>query len=367
MSLSTEVEVQVDKYDTGGSTITLPGSTAAELGVTGTEVLRIEGRTPTIVRKTPGTTPEDTAVVSGIASLNANVNDGHTVTLTLVDLPTAGAVTLNPLNEEARVVGEALGSDPTPVSEMVVSEGDYIALDTSSEGNTAYFVVYAVKPDPWVQFGSDTNIDLVQPEPDDRPRSILTPKERVQLTHPSLVVESFDDITVRLEQALLDLQVLATHLPDKALRSVFARDDDDGYAVRSAVQDALSLLYLGLQENNDDVEARFAEAVRRAEYTHDVDAHVSLDVVREDTLPADVALQRIDEHGLTYSTALADYERVERDPSVPPGDVIRVLEGTYEAPPTAFELELERAFATYGERLFPPASVVDVTTPEEDL
>ncbi|MDS0243648.1 MULTISPECIES: hypothetical protein [unclassified Haloferax] len=365
-SHSVEVEIQVDKYDTDGSTVALPDSVAAELGVTGTETLRVEGRTSTVVRKTPGTTPGDAAVLSSIASMNAGVSDGDSVTLDSVDPPLGESVTLTPFNEDARVVGEALSEDPSPVVERIVSNGDYITVDVEGAEETVYFGVYTANPEPCIQFGSDTNIELVRPEPDDRPRSILTPEERVQLTHPSLCVESFDAITERLEQALCDLQILARQLPDEALCRVFGRVGEDGYETRSAVQDALSLLYLGLQGNGDDVEARFAEAIRRAEYTHDIDAHVTVDVVREDVLPTDVALQRLQEHGLTDPTAFAEYERVKRNSSVRPGEVIQALEETDETPLTAFGIEMERASATYGERVFPFASIMDVTTAEYD-
>ena len=266
---------------------------------------------------------------------------------------------LNPINEAGQAVSEALESDIRPVAGTAVSTGDYLRVEPEDNADLSYFVVDTVAPAPVARFGEKTEVDLVRPDPDGRPESILTPEERVRLGHPSYTIESFESIAARFTQALHDLQLLARYLPDEVLHRVF-EPDDKAHGPRWAVQDALSLLYLGLDADGDDVEARFAEAIRHAESTRGIDAYVTVDVVRQEELPTEAVLGRLREDGLRPPLTFADYERVERDQSIPPEEVVSALAGG-EFVPGVVELELERAAVNNTTRHLPPASITNLT------
>lgn len=354
------VPVQIDKYASQASTVEVPNRVADKLNVTCQDTVEVAGRTTTVA-EVVGTTSGDTAVVSGLAGLNADVNTKEPVEIKPVEPPAAASVTLNPINEAGQAVAEALDSDTSPVAGTAVAQGDYFRVEPGDGTDLSYFEVDTVAPAPVARFDEETAVDLVRLEPDDRPRSILTPDERVELRHPSYTVESFEAITARFRQALHDLQLLARYLPDEALRRV-STPEDETYGPRGAVQDVLSLLYLGLDADDDDVEARFAEAIRHAEATRDVDAHVTLDVAREETLPADVVLGRLREHGLRPPVTFTDYERVERDQAIPPEEVVDALEDCDEFTPRVIELEMERAAASNTTRHLPSTAIIELST-----
>jgi len=156
-----------------------------------------------------------------------------------------------------------------------------------------------------------------------RPRGILTQADRKFLQgEKELTDQSARNtrrrIRNRFYHALLDFSVLWTYLEEDDLELIFeAEEDRKRGSVRRTAQDAISLLILGLWENDDFYPDRLVYAIEQAAYAQDRSASIELDIEEEKMGSLDEILRRLLDSGFRHTT-YEEFEKAITDPESDP-------------------------------------------------
>lgn len=139
-----------------------------------------------------------------------------------------------------------------------------------------------------------------------QPSGLLTDEEAQALVdseNPEVSAELRARIRERLTDTLRDFSVLYPTLPAADLDAIFnPADDIERAEVRSATQDGLALLVLGMLLGDDDVELRVREAIVNAGHSFDEDIHASLELRRGPLPTLEQFAAEVDDEGLTEHT-----------------------------------------------------------------
>jgi hypothetical protein len=125
-----------------------------------------------------------------------------------------------------------------------------------------------------------------------------------------------DDLRERLYWALRDLSILYPTLRDEDIDAIF--DPADEYRrsdVRSSIQDALGLLFLGMERSSDMIEMRVADAFASAGASLDQNVVVDIDIQREPMPPVEYSLARAERESID-SLSYHELTRLLRSPEV---------------------------------------------------
>lgn len=160
----------------------------------------------------------------------------------------------------------------------------------------------------------------------------------------------------RVSATIADFEMLYLTLTDEELRSIFeGRDEGDGGSIRATAQYVLALMYYGLALTGDDVEYRFASAIRQAEADRGMHATVELDVVTEPFLPPDQRIAALlgDSGG---RVSLEAFDRLFYDERVSAEELAAVVSAIEDEEVTPEAIRQGREGAMHFERA--PATVV---------
>lgn len=177
-------------------------------------------------------------------------------------------------------------------------------------------------------------------EHEQRPRGILTQADRKYLQgEKELTGQSARNtrrrIRNRLYHALLDFSVLWSYLEERDLELIFqAEGDKKRSAVRTSTQDAISLLILGLWENDDNYRDRITFAIEQAAYARDRSVSVDLDIREELMDSPNEILRRMMDSGFKH-ISYNEFEKALTHPESSPRllkQVMSQLEPDQELP-----------------------------------
>lgn len=146
-----------------------------------------------------------------------------------------------------------------------------------------------------------------------RPLGLLTERERetivaddVQSGERNAIREYVRD---RLQATLEDVTLLYPTLRDTDIEAVFCPEDDGELStIRTATQNALGLLVLGMLVNDDLLETRLSDAIRYAGLANDEEVSVDLEIRRGPLPTLEQCQARFEDEGLTEET-LTLYEQ----------------------------------------------------------
>jgi hypothetical protein len=138
------------------------------------------------------------------------------------------------------------------------------------------------------------------------PAGLLTDEENVALSDPDnteLQPELRARIRERLAETLRDFSLLCPALPRADLEAVFSPDDIlEAVEVRSATQDGLALLVLGMLLGNDRIRLRLNDAIINAGLSYGEDIDVSLDLGRTSLPTLEQFAGQAHDEGVTEDT-----------------------------------------------------------------
>jgi hypothetical protein len=174
-----------------------------------------------------------------------------------------------------------------------------------------------------------------QPQPNERPRGILSPADRQFLRGEKNLSDSAERnarhrIRNRVQASLADFELLWTYLPDRDLQLLFAPDDkQDRQAIRSWGHYAIAFIRLGLWTNEDPHSDRIADALEQAAFAAGKLAHADVQLDTEPAPDGDLLLaamrdknnriaelrDRVDEEGLAPSQEADLREEAHREAS----------------------------------------------------
>lgn len=136
---------------------------------------------------------------------------------------------------------------------------------------------------------------------EERARGILTHDDRLYLYDKcNLTVKEEQDtrrrIQQRVENALLDLELLWELLPEDDLEQVFYPNNvEKRKKLRAASQYGIALLLVGLSMNRDPHGSRISDSIEQAIFTTDSVAAVDVSIDREDVPEGDALIAKIDD------------------------------------------------------------------------
>ncbi|WP_284014860.1 hypothetical protein [Halobaculum litoreum] len=169
----------------------------------------------------------------------------------------------------------------------------------------------------------------------------------------------------RLRTALIDLEALYMWLPDDDLQAVFNPSERrETSAVRAASQEALSLLFIGMDMNGDVIEERITESLAYAGISQGEQIRAHLELVREPVADVDHQLHRLEDPDLP-GPSLLELESLLYDDQVSPDRLAEVMDNSGWG---ISESDIrESRVATAFERI-PQSIVTDVTvqSPKEN-
>jgi hypothetical protein len=185
--------------------------------------------------------------------------------------------------------------------------------------------------------------------PTDEVDGLLTQSERQLLGDPDADEaerdDLRDDLRERLYWALRDFSILYPTLRDEDIDAIFDPADEHRRSdVRSSIQDALGLLFLGMERSSDMIETRVADAFASAGASLDQNVVVDIDIQREPMAPVEYSLARV-ERGSIDSLSYHELTRLVRSPEVDAERVVAVCNRD-GLPTTVAEIEEERALET---------------------
>lgn len=165
-----------------------------------------------------------------------------------------------------------------------------------------------------------------------------------------------------------DFELLYLTLTDEELQSVFeGHDEGDGVSIRATAQYVLALMYYGLALTGDDVEYRFANAIRQAEADRGMHATVELDVVTEPFLSPDQRIAALLGDG-GGRVSLEAFDRLFYDERVSAEELAAVVSAIEDEEVTPEAIRQGREGAMHFERA--PATVVtnvEIVTTDKDI
>jgi hypothetical protein len=134
-----------------------------------------------------------------------------------------------------------------------------------------------------------------------RERAVLVGEEGTEAERAALC----DELQDRLQATLLDVAYLYSGLRDEDLAAVFDPDDQVALSqVRASTQEALTLLVMGMQQNDDGVKMRLREALKYAAAAQSERADVNLEITRESMADAEHYLRRAEQDSLDEPSLL---------------------------------------------------------------
>jgi hypothetical protein len=185
--------------------------------------------------------------------------------------------------------------------------------------------------------------------PTDEVDGLLTQSERQLLGDPDADEaerdDLRDDLRERLYWALRDFSILYPTLRDEDIDAIFDPADEHRRSdVRSSIQDALGLLFLGMERSSDMIEMRVADAFASAGASLDQNVVVDIDIQREPMPPVEYSLARAERESID-SLSYHELTRLFRSSEVDAERVVAVCnrDGLSTTVP---EIEEERALET---------------------
>lgn len=199
------------------------------------------------------------------------------------------------------------------------------------------------------------------------PAGILTDTEADALTDPETDVKELTDlrarVRTRLTETLRDLTVLYPTLPDEDLDTVFnSADETDQSTIRTATQDGLALLILGMLHGDDMVEIRVRDAFVNAGVSYGEEIDVTLKLRRSPLPTLEQFAAQVDSDGPTEQTLpLFEYFLGQPDADM---DTLEEIASDLQIDITAADRdEIQTALASF-ER-YPQTVVTSVTVTEQ--
>lgn len=366
--------------------VTLGTSERNALGVDEGDPIVAEGIKPTVVTVVaqPQAADEPVAGLDWLARRNAGAPHGTEVTLqtlTVGQAEDAHPTSVNTHCDAATAADMLVASD---TDSPVVTDGDLLYLAptqlAAEDDRGLVFEVEAIEPSSPARVTGDTRLTVEPNQLIKGERGILSPGDRAYLACRRYLEASSSEektstrdhsevrerIRERVTRSLADFGQLLRHLSDEDLEEIF---DDEEYAIRSAVQDALVFLLLGLEANGDDLAFRSSEAISHAHFAHGRHATVDIDVVTEDFPPGEVLLERFQEDGLAGFTHSSAYDQLLRDPSIDPETLVAAHQSADwtadEAELKPEDFHLEKLLPELQARSLPAATLLNVEVSQE--